>query len=376
MPVPSPRNKILPARGDYSDLLANVASILDGEICYAIDQDQYYQNEGGTLVAVGATKVQGALADSAVQPGDNVSTLTNDAAYITSAGAPVQSVAGKTGVVVLDADDVDDTSTAHKFVTAADVTALGTLSSDLAAKADLVGGVVPNSQLPALAITEYLGIAADQTAMLALTGQRGDWAIRTDTSTTWVITTDGGSQLSDWTELATPADAVSSVNGYQGTVVLSAADVGAATAAQGTLADSALQPADQYWSRTGTDLSPANAGDSVDIGPGNISLNADGTASFKAGGDGVNIDSSGRLGIGTSAPAIPLDVHGADTQTAYGLGDVKGQLRVFNDTTAFGSSPRAGIVFSTKYRTSPDVPLDGAAIYGGKEDAADTIKDF
>ena len=68
MPVPSPRNKILPVRGNIATLQANVASILDGEICYAIDQDQYYQNESGTLVAVGATKTQGALADSATQP--------------------------------------------------------------------------------------------------------------------------------------------------------------------------------------------------------------------------------------------------------------------------------------------------------------------
>jgi len=96
----------------------------------------------------------------------------------------------------------------------------------------------------------------------------------------------------------------------------------------------------------------------------------DGTLSEK-----LRITSDGLIGLGTNDPAIPLDVHGADTN-ANGTGDVKGQLRVFNDTTAFGSSPRAGIVFSTKYRTSPDVPLDGAAIYGGKLNATDANKDF
>ena len=109
MPVPSPRNKILPARGNFTDLSTNVASLLDGEICYAIDQDQYYQNEGGTLVSVGATKAQGILADSAIQPSDNVSELTNDAGYITLAEVPgdlVTSVAGKTGDVTLVKADV------------------------------------------------------------------------------------------------------------------------------------------------------------------------------------------------------------------------------------------------------------------------------
>lgn len=51
-----------------------------------------------------------ALADSSLQPGDNVSELTNDAGYVDAAGAstaaPVQSVNGETGAVILDATDV------------------------------------------------------------------------------------------------------------------------------------------------------------------------------------------------------------------------------------------------------------------------------
>lgn len=43
---------------------------------------------------------------------------------LTAAGSPVSSVNGQTGAVVLDADDLSDTSTTHKFTTAADKTKL------------------------------------------------------------------------------------------------------------------------------------------------------------------------------------------------------------------------------------------------------------
>lgn len=136
--------------------------------------------------------------------------------------------------------------------------------------ATLVGGVLPTAQIPAVAITEFLGSVANQAAMLALTGQKGDWAIRADTGSTWVITGNDPTQLTDWTPLSHPAAPVTTVNGQAGAVVLSYGDVGAdpagaaaaaqvaaaadatakanaaaaasATAAQGAKADSALQP--------------------------------------------------------------------------------------------------------------------------------------
>jgi len=57
-----------------------------------------------------ATSAQGSLADSAIQPGDNISELTNDEGFVDAAGAaaaaPVQSVNTQTGAVVLGASDV------------------------------------------------------------------------------------------------------------------------------------------------------------------------------------------------------------------------------------------------------------------------------
>ena len=116
----------------------------------------------------------------------------------------VTSVNTATGAVVLDADDIDDASTTHKFVTAADVTALGTLSSDLAAKADLSGGKLDTSQLPDIAISEYKGAVANQTAMLAVTGEKGDWVIRSDDGKVYIITGTDPSVVGGWTALSYP----------------------------------------------------------------------------------------------------------------------------------------------------------------------------
>ena len=63
-------------------------------------------SENRTLNLDSATVASLGLADSALQSGDNVSALTNDAGYIDAAGAPVQSVNTQTGAVSLGAGDV------------------------------------------------------------------------------------------------------------------------------------------------------------------------------------------------------------------------------------------------------------------------------
>ena len=100
------------------------------------------------------------------------------------------------------------------------------LSSGLAAKADLVGGVVPTSQIPSVALVQYLGSVASQAAMLALRGEGGDWCIRTDgQASEWVIVANNGATLSDWVQLPTGTPGVSSINGQVGAVTLGTGDV-------------------------------------------------------------------------------------------------------------------------------------------------------
>jgi hypothetical protein len=103
------------------------------------------------------------------------------------------------------------------------------LTASLAAKADLVGGLVPTSQIPARALVS-VNTVASQAAQLALTAQEGDLAIRTDQHKTYVRNSGTAGDMTDWTLLDSPLDAVTSVNGQTGTVVLGYSDVGAAAA--------------------------------------------------------------------------------------------------------------------------------------------------
>jgi hypothetical protein len=98
---------------------------------------------------------------------------------------------------------------------------LGSIATlDAASKADLVNGKIPANQIPSVAITQWLGMVADEAAMLGLTGQQGDFVTRTDTSTNWVIYQNDGSAITDWVQLSHPADTVSSVNGLTGAVTI------------------------------------------------------------------------------------------------------------------------------------------------------------
>ncbi|WP_050749929.1 hypothetical protein [Corynebacterium glutamicum] len=96
-------------------------------------------------------------------------------------------------------------------------------------KADLVGGKVPTSQIPEVALTKPFSVAS-RTALLALDAQEGDIGIITAGADkgTYILGSGPANVFSSWVQLAVSADApVQSVNGQTGTVVLSAENVGA-----------------------------------------------------------------------------------------------------------------------------------------------------
>ena len=99
-------------------------------------------------------------------------------------------------------------------------------------KADLVAGKVPSSQLPQVALTNVT-VVANKAAMLAQTTtqvQVGDITVVTSTADkgNYILSGDGTPGVeANWVKLVSPDGNVASVNGQSGTVVLSAADVGA-----------------------------------------------------------------------------------------------------------------------------------------------------
>jgi len=138
--------------------------------------------------------------------------------------------------------DTHTGNTSNPHSVSASQVGLGNLTNDAQVKRAEMGAAngvatlgsdskIPIDELPALAIVDFLGEVATQVAMLALDGQKGDWCIRTDLNTVWIIVGDTPTELPSWRQLAYPASGlVMSVNGQTGAVVLTHTDVGAAAA--------------------------------------------------------------------------------------------------------------------------------------------------
>lgn len=109
------------------------------------------------------------------------------------------------------------------------------------------GGKLDTSVLPALAINDIF-VVNNQTAMLALTAQRGDVAVRSDVNKTFILSADTPATLSAWIELPVPANAVLSVAGLTGAITASALKAALALVA----ADVGITIATASELRTGT----------------------------------------------------------------------------------------------------------------------------
>lgn len=87
-------------------------------------------------------------------------------------------------------------------------------------------GKLVDSVVPKIAMTNTY-VVSSQSAMLALSqAQEGDVAVRTDLKKSYILKTAGYNTLSNWQELLSPTDAVTSVNGSTGAVTISLAGLG------------------------------------------------------------------------------------------------------------------------------------------------------
>jgi hypothetical protein len=134
MPTPATRTPVRIARGAYADLLASITDLLEGEICYATDQDLLYIKEGASLIAtydVDTAKTDVAQTFTKAQRGAYV-TLT-DAATVDidmslgnqfqvtlggnrTLGAPTNVVAGQGGVIRVVQDGTGSRTLAYNSV--------------------------------------------------------------------------------------------------------------------------------------------------------------------------------------------------------------------------------------------------------------------
>lgn len=135
-----------------------------------------------------------------------------------SAAAPVQSVFGRTGNVVMNANDV----VAALGYTPTNSSGVGTPGGTATLDAN---GKLLASQVPAIAISDTF-VVSSQAAQLALVdADIGDIAVRTDISKSFILKATGYSNLANWQELLTPVDVVQSVNGQTGVVTLTTSNI-------------------------------------------------------------------------------------------------------------------------------------------------------
>lgn len=202
---------IQPRRGTAAQWTTANSVLADGEMGYETDTKKYKLGDGSTVW--NSLVYQGA--DKALVGHTHTVSQLSDATQI-----------GKD--ILLDATAADVRATIGAGTSSLVIGTSGTTAKagNWVPSFSEVTGVLSTAQLPPIAISNTYPVAS-QAAMLALTAERGDVAIRSDLGKSFILSTDAPGTLADWLELLA-ASAVTSVAGRTGAVVLTKTDVGLA----------------------------------------------------------------------------------------------------------------------------------------------------
>lgn len=242
-----------------------------------------------------------------------------------SAAADASSIAqrGAGGILVVGAPTAGAHATTKAYVDTvlADKADAAATTSALSGKADLSGGKLIVTQLPDLAIAEYLGEVANESAMLALTGQRGDWCTRTDLGTDWQVIAEPTSDLANWRERTYPGDPVASVAGLVGAIAASALRTALAINNVDNTADAAKVVAQAAQLVTGRTVRTNLASTSTATfnGTTNITPGVTGVLGVANGGTGGSSAAAARTALGAAASATSVQGSAAGTPTPLTL---------------------------------------------------------
>jgi hypothetical protein len=224
--------------GTVTSTMIADATIVDGDISATAAIAKTKLNLGGTITSadlVDGTIVNAdinasaaiALSKLAVDPLARTNhTGSQTASTISDFNTQVRTsrldqMAAPTAAVALNAQKITGLADPTSAQDAVTLNYIATQKGAVNGIAELDGnGLVPTHHLPALAIS-HTSVVASQAAMLALTAQVGDVAVRTDVNKSFILTADPASTLANWQELLSPTDAVLSVDGNTGAISLS-----------------------------------------------------------------------------------------------------------------------------------------------------------
>ena len=210
-----------------------------------------------------------------------------------------------------------------------------------------VTGTLPVGNMAATALTT-VQTAANQTAHLALTAQEGDVVVRSDENKTYMHNGGSAGSMADFTLLATPTDAVTSVDGNTGVVTTLQIGTSGTTAMAGNttfaFADITSKP---------TTISGYGITDALALGTTSTTALAGNTTSF--GGNAATVT------LGTSTGPQTINIQTGNTvsgQNAYiniGTGGSSGSSKTINIGTT-----------STSYHTK-NINMGNSSVSSGTQ---------